>query len=364
MEIILIGIIALLVGGSLVYLMLKKQKVDPMAQDLSRKIELLENTFKNINEMTIKQISDIKTDVAENLKTNRDTIDTSSRTMHQQVRNFTESITKMEGNLRNVFDSIKVSNDKMSSFQDMFKTPKLRGQWGESNLEYLLEQTYSRERVLKQHYFKDGNPVDFAIKLPNDLLLPIDSKFPMEVFTAYADEIDPAVKSRKKQVFVAAVKKEVDSIAIKYINPAESTTDFALLYIPAEAVYYEIMFSMKDEDIVEYAQKKRIQLVSPNTLKLNLSVIEHWVRDITVNRETKEILKRLGAILQDGEKLADSFSKLGKHISNVKGAYDDSGKRLELLTGRVEKVIAIGSKSETDVVVPSLLEKSDLAGEE
>ncbi len=329
-------------------------------QKVSDQIDSLKTTFKDFNEMTLRRISEIKSEVSVDLKTNRETIDSSSRTMHQQIGSFTESITKMEGNLRNVFDSIKTSNDKMSSFQDMFKTPKLRGQWGESNLEYLLEQTYSRERVLKQHYFKSGNPVDFAIKLPNDLLLPIDSKFPMEVFVAFAEEVDPSEKLRKKQVFVSAVKKEIDSISSKYILPEESTMDFALLYVPAEAVYYEIMFSMKDYDLVEYAQRKRIQLVSPNTLNLTLGVIEHWVRDITVNKETKEILKRLNTILQDGKKLSDSFTKLGKHISNVQSAYSDSGERLSLLTGRVEKVITIGTtkaEKNNDFEIP-LLDKS------
>ena len=115
------------------------------------------------------------------------------------------------------------------------------------------------------------------------------------------------------------------------------------------------MFSMKDDDLVEYAQRKSVQLVSPNTLKLTLSVIEHWVKDITVNKETKEILKRLNVILQDGKKLSDSFTKLGKHISNVQGAYNDSGERLNLLTTRVEKVITIGNKTENNELEVPLL---------
>ncbi|MEK7129221.1 MAG: DNA recombination protein RmuC [Patescibacteria group bacterium] len=362
MEPYLLAIIGIFIGAIAVFLILRiNQNGASKGNEISHRIELLENTFKNINDMTLKQLSEIKSDVSENLRANRESVDLSSRTMHQQVGNFTESITKMQGDLRNVFDSIKISSEKMTSFQDIFKTPKLRGQWGESNLEYLLEQTYSRERVLKQHYFKDGNPVDFAIRLPNDLLLPIDSKFPMEVFTSYAEEIVQTEKLRKKQLFISAIKKEIDSIASKYIKPEESTTDFALLYIPAEAVFYEIMFSMKEDDIVEYGQKKKIQLVSPNTLKLNLSVIEHWVRDITVNKETKEIIKRLGSILQDGKKLSESFGKLGKHISNVKTAFDDSEKRLVLLSGKVEKVISIGKKE--GGVEPVALDKPSILEE-
>ena len=118
---------------------------------------------------------------------------------------------------------------------------------------------------------------------------------------------------------------------------------------------------MKEDDIVEYGQKKKIQLVSPNTLKLNLSVIEHWVRDITVNKETKEIIKRLGSILQDGKKLSESFGKLGKHISNVKTAFDDSEKRLVLLSGKVEKVISIGKKE--GGVEPVALDKPSILEE-
>ncbi|MBI2612656.1 DNA recombination protein RmuC [Candidatus Kaiserbacteria bacterium] len=339
----LIGLGALLVGFAAAWLIFKKSSNTDTTSEIVRKVELLENTFKNVNEMTLKHIGEIKSDVAKDLKTNRETIDSSSRTMHQQISHFTQSITKMEGNLRNVFDSIKTSNDKMSSFQDMFKTPKLRGEWGQSNLKYELEQTYSNDRVLAQHYFKSGEAVDFVLKLPNDLLLPIDSKFPMEVFKPYWDELIPIEKVKKQQIFVQAVKKEVDSVASKYINPGESTVDFALIYVPAEAVFYEIMFSMKDDGLMEYAHKKRVRFVSPNTLRMTLSVIEHWVRDITVNKETKEILKRLSAILQDGKKLADSYRVLGKHISNVQSAYTDSGDRLRLLTGRVENVISIGA---------------------
>ncbi|MEK7115604.1 MAG: DNA recombination protein RmuC, partial [Patescibacteria group bacterium] len=204
MEPYLLAIIGIFIGAIAVFLILRiNQNGASKGNEISHRIELLENTFKNINDMTLKQLSEIKSDVSENLRANRESVDLSSRTMHQQVGNFTESITKMQGDLRNVFDSIKISSEKMTSFQDIFKTPKLRGQWGESNLEYLLEQTYSRERVLKQHYFKDGNPVDFAIRLPNDLLLPIDSKFPMEVFTSYAEEIVQTEKLRKKQLFIS-----------------------------------------------------------------------------------------------------------------------------------------------------------------
>jgi len=363
MELAFVAIGAAVFGALIIFFIMQRRIPNKKLPDVERKVDLLENTIKNISEMTLQQLRDIKKDVSEDLKANRATIDSSSRTMHQQVRNFTESITKMEGNLRNVFDSIKTSNEKMSSFQDMFKTPKLRGEWGQSNLKYELEQMYSSERVLAQHYFTSGEAVDFVLKLPNDLLLPIDSKFPMEVFKPYWDEINPVEKEKKQRSFIQAVKREVDSVADKYIKPDEATVDFALIYVPAEAVFYEIMFSMKDDGLMEYAHKKRVRFVSPNTLRMTLSVIEHWVSDITLNKETKEIRKRLATILQDGKKLADSYRVLGKHISNVQSAYTDSGDRLRLLTGRVENVITIGEKEEQTQSAPTS-EKPQLALDE
>ena len=211
-------------------------------------------------------------------------------------------------------------------------------------------------RILEQYHFSSGSEaVDFAIALPNEYILPIDSKFPTEVFTAYAEEDDQAEKSRKKQAFVASIKREIDSISTKYIRPNEHTTDHALMFVPAEAIYYEILFGMREHDLDEYAKKKKVILVSPNTLHLTLQVIEHWFRDITVAKETRQIIKRLNSILLDGEKMSEGYQRLGKHIQNVQGAYEETGKRVELLSGRVRTVISLGDKIDTNVSdVPQL----------
>jgi len=250
----------------------------------------------------------------------------------------------MHSALGKVYDSVQSSTEKMSSFQNIFRTPKLRGQWGEANLEYLLTQVYPNERILRQHAFQGGAVVDFVIKLPNDLLLPIDAKFPLETYVAYAEEEDEQIRRQKMQLFVRSVKDEIDSIASKYIRPEEGTVDRALLFIPAESVYYDIMFSLKDVGISEHAHKKHIVLVSPNTLNLTLSVFEHWFKDIELSQRTGEIMRRLGGVVVDSKKLHESFTKIGKHIDNTKSAYDSSTKRLELLTNRVKKVLYLGDK--------------------
>jgi len=104
---------------------------------------------------------------------------------------------------------------------------------------------------------------------------------------------------------------------------------------------------MKDAELSDYAKRKNVVIVSPNTLHLTLRVIEHWFRDMTVAKETREIIKRLGTIAADGEKLSESYQKLGKHLSNAQGAYEDTGKRVDLLSSRVQKVISLDQPEES-----------------
>ncbi|MEK7603593.1 MAG: DNA recombination protein RmuC, partial [Patescibacteria group bacterium] len=153
-------------------------------------------------------------------------------------------------------------------------------------------------------------------------------------------------KDGYRKLFYSDVKKKIDEISSKYILPAEGTTDFALMFVPAETVYYEMINNMKDVDIADYARKKKVILVSPNTFALSVSAIQHWYRDVHINQETRSIIKKLEGIVADSAKLADNFRKLGNHLSSAQSAYEDSEKRLGLMTDRISKVIKIGETEE------------------
>ncbi len=154
-----------------------------------------------------------------------------------------------------------------------------------------------------------------------------------------------AVSEKEKVLFtsnfIQDIKKRVDEVCSKYILPSEGTVDFALMYIPAEAIYYEIMFNLKEEDVADYAWRKKIVLTSPNTIYLTLRTIENWFKDTQISRETQRILKRLNRINQDAEKLSEAFRKLGNHLRNAISAYDNSEKRLSLFSERIEKLLEI-----------------------
>ncbi|MEK7092017.1 MAG: DNA recombination protein RmuC, partial [Patescibacteria group bacterium] len=130
-------------------------------------------------------------------------------------------------------------------------------------------------------------------------------------------------------------------IASKYLLPSEGTTDFALMYVPAETVYYEVVNNIKDVDLPAYALSKKVFLVSPNTFMLSVSAIGHWLKDVQLNKQTKDIMKRLERIALDGRKLGDDFKRLGKHLSDARGSYDDTEKRLSLMVDRVQNVVEL-----------------------
>jgi len=280
--------------------------------------------------------------INEQLERSRQASEKASLVVHQQVQGFTQGITQLQENLKLVHDSVK----SVSSFQDIFKSPKLRGIWGEASLESALNEYFPKDRYEMQHYFKSGEAVDAVLKLPNDLLLPIDSKFNWENFEKMVNSDNDLDRDLFRKAFYGDVKKKVDEISSKYLLPSEGTTDWALMYVPAETVYYEIINNLKDVDIPKYARSKKVQLVSPNTFALSISAILHWFKDVQINKQTKDIMKRLDRIVVDGSKLSENFRRLGKHISDAKSSYDDSEKRLDLMVDRVKNVIEIGEPEE------------------
>jgi len=275
--------------------------------------------------------------ISDQLKDSRESVERSSQTVHKQVEGFTTGLTQLTENLKQVHESVK----GVSSFQDIFKSPKLRGIWGEASMEATLQQFFPREGYEIQHYFKSGEAVDAVLKLPNELLLPVDSKFNWDNFIKMTDADNDISREQYKKSFFSDVKKKIDEIASKYILPSEGTTDLALMFVPAETVYYEIINNIKDVDIPAYARSKKVWLVSPNTFGLSVSAIRHWVKDIQLSKQTKDIMKRLERIATDGRKLGDDFRKLGNHLNNARGSYEDSEKRLTLMVDRVEHVVEL-----------------------
>lgn len=338
-----IPIIITLVGfGTLFYFLYKlSQKIAGTGQ--KDEVSMLNSRLDNMNAQMQQALRETMKIVSEQLRDSRESNDRANRNVSDQVRSFTTGITQLTENVKTMQEHVR----GVASFQDVFRSPKLRGIWGESSLESSLEQYFAQDLYSLQYLFKDGTQVDAILRLPNDLKLPIDAKFNFENFEKIVNADSEASKEQFRKLFYNDVKKKIDEIANKYILPAEGTTDFALMYIPAETIYYEIISHMKDMDIPNYARTKRVFLVSPNTFALSVSAIRHWVKDVQLSKQTKDIMKKLDRIANDGRKLGDEFRKLGKHISDASSAYMATEKRVDLMVDRVEKVMELGEESES-----------------
>jgi DNA recombination protein RmuC len=228
----------------------------------------------------------------------------------------------------------------IAGLEQILRSPKVRGGLGESFLESLLGQMLPKEHYDLQHVFSTGDRVDAVVRI-GGRLVPVDAKFPLENFRRLLDETDEDRRRQFRRAFARDVKARADEIAKRYILPDEGTFDFALMYIPAENVYYEII--VKDEGVEEdspatYAMGRRVIPVSPNSLYAYLQVIVLGLRGLGIERDAREIQARLARLRGDFDKFRDPFDVIGKHLTNARNKYDEAASALDRVEAKLEGI--------------------------
>ena len=219
----------------------------------------------------------------------------------------------------------------MKDLQDYLKSPKLRGNIGEQVLSDLIAQMFPKNSYHLQFRFKTGQIVDAAIKTQAGIL-PIDSKFPMENFQKMYQTASPSEKSTYKNLFIRDVKKHLKDISGKYILPNEGTLDFALMYIPSESIYYEIV---NEEEILSLARELRVYPVSPTTLYAHLQTILLSLEGQKIAGKTNEVFSLLRAVQKDYEKLNENFLLMGKHLTNAYNSMNSTSQTMNQIGNKL-----------------------------
>ena len=264
---------------------------------ISRKLSALTESQKPSNELL------------EYLKTTNTRLDVQGKDLNERLDNAARVIGQVQ---RSVGEMSEIGRG-MKDLQEFLKSPKLRGNVGEQVLKEILSQFLPKASFNLQYTFKSGEKVDAAIKTAAGII-PIDSKFPMENFRKMGGEGTDSEKKAYERDFMRDVKSHIDAISKKYILTEEGTIDYALMYVPSESVYYEIVNS---QDISDYAQGKRVLPVSPTTFYAYIRAILMSFEGQKIEAKAKEILSSLRAIQKDYSKVEDNLSVLQKHLTNA-----------------------------------------------
>jgi DNA recombination protein RmuC len=311
------------------------------------------------------QVENLRTQVADSLKHSSDTLNRQLENITNQLQNSNKAVGERLDNAARVVSEVKkelgslsqaserifeVGKD-ISSLQEILRAPKLRGNLGEFFLGDLLGQILPGEHYKLQYKFKSGETVDAVVQIGGGLV-PVDSKFPLENFKRVIEAQNDTDKKAARKKFVADVKKHIDDIASKYILPDEKTFDFALMYIPAENVYYETIIreeiDQEDSAVSAYALGRKVIPVSPNSFYAYLQAIVLGLKGLRIEKNAEALMQHIDRLKGDFARFGEEFSILGKHLTSAKSKYDDTAKRLEKFG---DKLLADGEETELDLKV-------------
>ena len=330
-------------------LQLMQQQIDQLRVQLS---QTLDNGARQVQQ----QLGQVLGHVNDRLKENAEVLQQTQQSLGERL----DSAARVVGSVQKTLGGLEEANRRIyevgkdiASLQEILRAPKLRGGLGEFLLEDLLAQVLPPDHYSTQYSFRSGEKADAVIKLGNSLV-PVDAKFPLENFKRVLQAAGDEERARAKKQFTADVKKHIVAIAQKYILPDEGTYDFALMYIPAENVYYETIIkdeSTAEKSLSEYALGKRVIPVSPGSFYAYLQAIVLGLKGMKVEERAKEIIRYIGRLQGDFTRFRDEFELLGKHLGHAQSSYQNADRRLERFG---QKLLSAEAAPKDALEIPSL----------
>lgn len=278
----------------------------------------------------VSEIHDLREEVGLMQQDIHQGLDSHQQELKETLKQTAESYLRMQKEL----GRLQEIGQDMKGLQEVLRSPKLRGNLGEQVMKDLLEEIIPKERINCQYYFKGGEVVDAILKTENGLIS-IDSKYPLESFRMMkkANETDKLQWERR---FKKDIRKHINDIARKYIRPDEGTVDFAVMYLPSESVYYEILIN--HPDILEYSYQQKVYLVSPNTFYYFLKVIMVGLEGAKIEEVARGVLRGVQSLQLKNDKLGKHLQVLFGHVQRAYSASEKVDQEYQQLTSNIKQI--------------------------
>jgi DNA recombination protein RmuC len=301
------------------------------------------------------QLAERNADVDRRLQALGETMDRRLGALDERVDRRLESATKTTTAIHERLGKVDEATSQMlerakelGRLEQALRPPKARGGFGELLLENLLRDRLPPSAFQMQHTFDSGERVDAIVRV--DRLIPVDSKFPLDNYNRLVEAESDDERTLAERQFARDVRAHIDAIAAKYIRPDEGTYDFAFMYIPVEAVYYELACG-KTGALLQYAHERRVFPVSPTTFTAYLQVIALGLRGMQIEQHAHEVMAYVADLQRDFDRFGDDFDKVGTHLGHAQSKYHEAGKRLDRLETKLERAAEEREELEAEEVL-------------
>lgn len=331
MEILIVLLLVLVVAGigTAIFILLKKK---PEEKKDDSGLLMLQQQLTDIRQAMDTKLSESNKILQDSNKT----IQTQFGQSAKIITDITERLTRLDETNKQVINFA----DQLNNLQDILKNPKQRGVLGEYMLETVLKNVLPPGSYQTQYEFKNGEKVD-AVVFFDKKIIPIDAKFSLENYNRLSEAKDPLEKKRYEQIFIGDLKLRIEETS-KYVRPDEKTTDFAFMFIPHEAVYYDLLINKvgiiteETDSLINYAYKKKVLVVSPTSFVAYLQTVVAGLRNQKLSEETHLV--------------RDRVEKLGKHLFIYSEYVSRLGQNLDKTVGSFNKAKAEFGKIDKDVI--------------
>ena len=335
---LVVALVALVVGLAAVGAVIVSTRRAPgdegseLRDGLRQDVHAAQQVMQGQVELLARSVGELRADLSRSLGATEQQLATQAGTTHRTLTDLSRQLGGLSEQSQRIGDLAK----DIGSLQDLLRAPKARGGFGELLLERLLHDALPAGAYEVQYTYKDGSRVDAIVRYAGRIV-PIDAKFPNETWNALAKAADETERRTKKRAFLQQVRRHIDAVG-RYVSPADGTIDYAVMYIPSESIYYDLVLREEEgePDLRAYCAERKVIPASPNTLLAYLQIVSLGVRGLAMQERTRELQQGVAAVRREFERFVELHDQLGRHLENATKKFDETDRALSRASSAIE----------------------------